>query len=154
MQFWPSNHKRQESPKTSHTKDKSMSRFFLQKTRGDLIILHLALFYVSRPRIAFILGRREYVVIMGVVGLKLLGQLTESETVWNNWVHLSRITTKFAEESGRQKTNLFLLALLVIVELLLALALVLVGLQTLRNNDSISERPYSAEVQRKSSLSP
>ena len=38
-----------------------MSRFFLQKTRGNLVIWHLALVYVFGLRIVFILGRREYV---------------------------------------------------------------------------------------------
>jgi hypothetical protein len=61
MQFWLTNHKRQENLKTSHIKGKPISRSFSYKTRGILIILHIALVYVLGPRIVFILGRREYV---------------------------------------------------------------------------------------------
>jgi hypothetical protein len=52
MQLWLSNHKRQETPETSYAKDKPMSKFFLQKTRGNFVILHLALLYVHNPTIA------------------------------------------------------------------------------------------------------
>jgi hypothetical protein len=43
----------------SHIKDKPIVRSFSYKTRGNLVILHLALISVFSPRIAFILGRRE-----------------------------------------------------------------------------------------------
>jgi hypothetical protein len=59
--------------------------------------------------------------------------------VCNSWNHPSCIATKCDNEIESRTANLFLLALLVIVKLLLALALVLVGLQTLRNSHSISE---------------
>ena len=60
MQFWPSNNKRQESPKTSLTKDKPMSIYFFKKDKRQFDNLHLILVYVLCPRITFILGRREY----------------------------------------------------------------------------------------------
>ena len=43
----------------SHKKQLT-THHYLQKTRGIFIILHLILIYVFGPRIAFILGRREY----------------------------------------------------------------------------------------------
>jgi hypothetical protein len=53
-------HKRQVSLEVSHTKDNQISRSFSQKTRGNMVILHISLVCVLSRRIAFILGRREY----------------------------------------------------------------------------------------------
>jgi hypothetical protein len=48
------------SLEVSHTKDNQISRSFSQKTRGNMVILHISLVCVLSRRIAFILGRREY----------------------------------------------------------------------------------------------
>jgi hypothetical protein len=59
MQIWLTNHKRQVSLEVSYTKDNQISRSFSQKTRGNMVILHLPLIYVLSSRIAFILGQKS-----------------------------------------------------------------------------------------------
>jgi hypothetical protein len=68
-------HKRQEYPEISHTKDKSMARlFFLQKTRGNFINLHLILVCVSDNCIYF-------------------------WTEWVRWIHMGWLGTRRKAET-------------------------------------------------------
>jgi hypothetical protein len=53
-----------------------MSRFFLQKIRDILIILHLSLVCVFNLKITFILGRREQARSWNLHGCTALGAVT------------------------------------------------------------------------------